>query len=73
MYSQKENPVFAAWTPDAGGGPPCLWEFEGHLYEHRWLEPNLQFLRQVLTPQQVDDALNRAVDQSAGQPEHEIA
>jgi hypothetical protein len=25
MYSENENPVFAPWTPDGGGGPPCLW------------------------------------------------
>src|SRR4029077_17656799 len=27
MYREKENLVFAPWTPDRGGGPPCLWEF----------------------------------------------
>jgi len=43
MYSEDENPVFSPWTQDTGGGPPCLWEFEGHLYEHRWLEPNVTF------------------------------
>jgi hypothetical protein len=73
MYLKNENPVFAAWTPDTGGGPPCLWEFEGYIYEHHWLQPNAQFLRQNLNPQHVTDALNRAVEQLAGQPEHEIA
>jgi hypothetical protein len=29
MYEPNENPVFAAWTRNEGGGPPCLWEFEG--------------------------------------------
>jgi hypothetical protein len=24
MYLANENPVFAAWTPDGGGGPPML-------------------------------------------------
>jgi hypothetical protein len=72
MYSQNENPVFAPWTPDAGGGPPSLWEFEGHLYEHRWLEPNVQFMRQNLNVGQVSNALDRAVERLAGQPEHEI-
>src|ERR1700758_1411041 len=38
LYPTNENPVFARWTPDGGGGPPCLWEFAGHLYDHRWLE-----------------------------------
>lgn len=31
MYSEHENPIFAPWTPNGGGGTPCLWEFEGHL------------------------------------------
>jgi hypothetical protein len=73
IYLQNENPVFATWTPDAGGGPPSLWEFEGHLYEHRWLQSNVRFLRQNLNPQQVSEALNRAVERLAGQPENEMA
>ncbi len=48
MYSEHENPVFSPWTPDGGGGPPCLWEYEGLLYNHRWLEPNVNFLKEVL-------------------------
>ena len=73
MYEQNENPVFAAWTRDEGGGPPCLWEFEGHLYENRWLEPNVQFLRENLNQQTVERALDRAVSYLAGQTEHESA
>lgn len=76
MYDQNENPVFAAWTRDGGGGPPSLWEFEGHLYEHRWLEPNVRFLRENLNPQRVSEALDRAVERLGGQaeqPEYELA
>jgi len=73
MYRANENPVFATWTPDGGGGPPCLWEFGGHLYEHRWLDPNVRFLRQTLNPQEVNAALSRAVERLGGLPEHEIA
>jgi hypothetical protein len=73
MYEQNENPVFAAWTRDEGGGPPCLWEFEGHLYENRWLEPNIQFLRENLNQQTVERALDRAVSYLAVQSEHELA
>ena len=39
LYGETDNPVFAAWTRDGGGGPPPLWEFAGHLYTHRWQEP----------------------------------
>lgn len=73
MYRANENPVFATWTPDGGGGPPCFWEFGGHLYEHRWLDPNVRFLRQTLNPQEVNAALSRAVERLGGLPEHEIA
>ena len=73
MYAENENPVFAPWTPDRGGGPPCLWEFEGHLYAHRWLEPNVNFLKGILTPQRVNDVLVQAVERLVGQPEYEFA
>lgn len=73
MYPENENPVFAPWTPNDGGGPPCLWEFEGHLHMHRWLEPNTSFLKHVLNVALVSDALNRATYRLAGQPELGVA
>lgn len=73
MYPENENPVFSPWTPDRGGGPPRLWGFEGHLYAHRWLEPNMNFLKGILTVQRVSDVLVQAVERLVGQPEHEAA
>jgi hypothetical protein len=73
MYTEKENLVFASWTPDRGGGPPCLWEFEGHLYAHRWLEPNVNFLKGFLTVQRASDALVQAVERLVNQPEYDAA
>lgn len=73
MYSTSENPVFAPWTADRGGGPPGLWEFAGHLYEHRWLEPNVNFLKMVLTAEKISEGLGLAVERLVGQPEHAIA
>ncbi len=73
MYPENENPVFAPWTPDRGVGPPCLWEFEGHLYAHRWLEPNVNFLKGILTVQKVSDLLVQAVERLVGQPEYDTA
>jgi hypothetical protein len=73
MYRENENPVFAPWTRNEGGGPPWLWEFGGHLYEHRWLEPNVTFLRRTLNPQEVNNALSRAVARLGGLPEQEKA
>jgi hypothetical protein len=73
MYGEHENPVFSPWTPNGGGGPPVLWAFEGHLYDHRWLEPNISFLRKALTPGSVEDLQSLAVERLAGEPEHETA
>jgi len=73
MYPENENPVFAPWTPNAGGGPPCLWDFEGHLYSHRWLEPNVAFLKRVLNVPGVSQVLSRAAQRLVDQPEHEVA
>lgn len=73
MYPDQENPVFAPWTREGGGGAPCLWEFEGHLYSHRWLESNVDLLRRALTVPAVTDALNRAVEALKGEPEHDVA
>jgi hypothetical protein len=66
IYPENEKPVFAPWTPNGGGGPPCLWEFEGHLYTHCWLEPNVAFLKGALNVLGVTEALNRAVDRLIG-------
>jgi hypothetical protein len=73
MYAESENPIFAPWTPNTGGGPPCLWQFEGHLYSHHWLQPNVDFLNKILTVQRVGDLLASAVQRLAGQPEYDIA
>lgn len=73
MYPENENPVFAPWTPNGGGGPPCLWEFEGHLYHHRWQEVNIAFLRATLTANKVRETLARSIEKLVGQPEHQTA
>ena len=73
MYLDDRNPVFAPWTPEGGGGPPCLWEFDGHLYAHRWLKSNVDFLRRTLTMAAVTNVLERAASQLINGPEHEIA
>jgi hypothetical protein len=70
MYSVHENPVFSPWTPNRGGGPLCLWSFEGNLYSHRWLEPNVAYLKEFLGATRVGDVLSRAVDRLVGPPEH---
>jgi len=73
MYPSQANPVFAAWTSKEGRRPPCLWDFEGHIYHRRWLEPNIAFLRKKLTVPNVKITLAKAVNRLAGTPECEIA
>ena len=73
MYPEYENPVFAPWTGDRGGGPPCLWEFKGHLYKNRWLQPNVDFLKDALTVHKASDVLIYAAERLIGQPEYEMA
>lgn len=73
MYRDDQNPVFGSWTREAGGGAPCLWGFEGHLYTHRWLASNVEFLRRTLTVSAVQVVLTRAVEALIGEPEYDIA
>jgi hypothetical protein len=73
MYPENENPVFAPWTPNGGGGPPSLWEFEGLLYAHHWLEPNVAFLKNALNVARVTEDLKRAVDRLVESSEHDVA
>jgi len=73
MYPDHDNPVFAPWTREGGGGAPCLWEFQGHLYTHCWQEPNVQFLRRTLHVEAVTALLSRAVNELQGEPEYGIA
>jgi hypothetical protein len=73
MFADNENPIFAPWTPDREGGPPVLWEFEGYLFKHRWLEANVDFLRRALTEEGVSNVLAHADECVVGQAEHSIA
>ncbi len=73
IYESKANPVFPAWTPHEGGGPPHLWEFAGHLYEDRWLEANAAFLEAELNVDSVRIVLDRAVRRLALEPELAVA
>jgi hypothetical protein len=48
VYPKDSNPVFAPYTREKGGGPPCLWEFDGYLYESTWQIQNVGFLQELL-------------------------
>lgn len=63
VYPKNSNPVFAPWTRERGGGPPCLWEFDGYLYESTWKIPNVEFLRKLFRDPEIAFSVVRlAVD-----------
>lgn len=67
MYPDDENPIFAVWTPLAGGGPPCLWETESSGFDQAWLAENVEFLRATLTPIFLRDAISAAAEKLRGE------
>lgn len=67
QYNSGDNPIYAPWTPDRGGGPPLLWQLSGLCGSCHWRAENTAALRQHLTMRAVHDALTRAV---AGLSQH---
>lgn len=49
MYDDGENPVFAPWTPDKGGGPPELWGNANLVSYFGWRRENASFLAKTIT------------------------
>ncbi len=62
LYGDNDNPVFAPWTKTEGGGPPSLWEVDGHIFEKATCAENIEFLRSTLTTQYVREKLDLAFD-----------
>jgi hypothetical protein len=61
-----DNPLFPLWTAEPGGGPPCLWDSSGHIYEQSWLPENVGFMHEVLSVDTVEDGVQRAVEALRG-------
>lgn len=66
MYAEAENPVFAPWSPERGGGPPSHWEDDSVAYEVCWLPENVDFLRSTLTTEYARQSLLTACAQLEG-------
>ncbi|MGA7399792.1 MAG: hypothetical protein WBW38_07220 [Candidatus Sulfotelmatobacter sp.] len=63
VYRENENRVFAPKTREKGGGPPCLWEFDGCSNDSTWKIKNVEFLQRLLRdPNIVFSVVSRAVD-----------
>lgn len=43
------NPLFAAWTPTAGGGPPSLSQYDSNATDERWLNANIAYLESTFS------------------------
>lgn len=67
MYRNDENPVFAPWTPDKGGGPPELWENDTLSSDYGWRQENASFLAKTLTLDFVEQKLKEAASQVNGE------
>jgi len=72
MYEDDRNPVFSPWTRDSGGGPPALWEVEGHIYEHATHPENIAFLKRVLSPVYLESKVKKAADMLRDQVESDV-
>ncbi len=69
VYLPGENPIFGAWTEDAGPGGPYL-EFT---YNKGWQSDNITFLRATLSPRYVLQKLEQAEAALAGGGDAEMA
>lgn len=72
MYPDDENPIFASWRPDVGGGAPTPWETDGHIFEQSWLPENVEFLRATLTPNYVRDSISAAAVTLRGETDSSV-
>ncbi len=66
LYENDQNPIFAPWTPDSGGGPPCLWDPAGHIYKQGWRQENVAFMKAILTIDYLWDKLQHAAQRLQG-------
>ncbi|MCB0628565.1 MAG: hypothetical protein R2824_02260 [Saprospiraceae bacterium] len=57
MYENTDNPVFAMWTDQDGGGPPSLVETDGLIYNEATHPDNVAFLESILNIDYIHDRL----------------
>ena len=66
MYEDRDNPIFAPWTREDGGGTPGLWETDGQIFNGQWHTENVLFFMETGTPAYLHNALGRAKGALAG-------
>jgi len=63
VYPKNSNPVFAPYTREKGGGPPCLWEFDGYSNDFSWKIQNVEFLQRLFRdPKMIISVIQQAVE-----------
>lgn len=62
MYGDSENPVFAPWTSDKGGGPPQLWGNANLVSCFGWRNKNASFLAKTITLDYVASSMRKATE-----------
>ncbi len=72
MYEARDNPIFAPWTREHGGGTPGLWETDGQIFHEHWRMENVMFLMETVTPDYLHSALGRASGVLAGVLDSEV-
>ena len=66
LYEDRDNPIFAPWTREDGGGTPGLWETDGQAFQESWRMENVLFFMENVTPAYLHNALGRAKGALAG-------
>jgi hypothetical protein len=73
IYEKKDNPVFEPYTPEAGGGSPCLWECAGYIYDKPWRAENITFLQKEFTFNYIYQGLKKANQVLAGKRQSDVS
>jgi hypothetical protein len=72
LYEDRDNPIFAPWTREDGGGTPGLWETDGQIFDGHWKMENVLFFMETVTPEYLHNALGRAKGALAGALDSEV-
>jgi hypothetical protein len=60
ICKEGDNPVFAPWRSDIGGGSPLLWDYNSMGFDERWKESNVSFLQGTLSVNYLQEHLMKA-------------
>jgi hypothetical protein len=73
IYSSDDNPVYPRWTSAEGGGGPYLSQWDASELDHVWLDPNVSFLRSILSPAYIIEKMDAAATALRDEPEADVA